>query len=157
MMAKDRQRAGLAILVALAFFAGAGSAGATDAPLATGIGAGIDHSIRARSEAAQGQVGAAAAIDLLNRPAAQLLPTRPSPHGLVPTPIRGLRGLIAQDNLDIALSAAPSAPGGAQWTPPRRTNQASPYVRIREYERVLGISFKIQPPPQTPEPAAPDL
>jgi hypothetical protein len=157
MMSKDRQRVGPAVLAALVLLAGAGSAGATDAPFAAGIGAGIDHTKRAPIEAAQGQVSAAVAVDLLNRPAVQPLPTRQSPQGLLPTPIGGLRGLVSPGGLDAVLSGPPPAPAGAQWTPPRRTSQASPYVRIREYERVLGISFKIQPPQQSLETASPGL
>jgi len=157
MMSKDRRHAGLVVLVALISLSGASSAGATDAPIAAGIGAGIDHTKRAPIEAAQGQVSAAVAVDLLNRPAVQPLPMRPTPQGLAPAPIGGLRGLVVQGGLDVAFSGPSPAPTGAQWVPARRTSQASPYVRIREYERVLGVSFKIQPPQQTLEPASPGL
>jgi hypothetical protein len=157
MMSKDRRRAGLAAFVALASVLGAGAARATDAPFAGGIGAGIDHTKRLPIEAAQGQVSAAAAIDLLKRPAAQPLPTNRSSQGLAPTRIGGLRGMDSRGGVDAALSGPPPAPSGARWAPARRAGSAAPYVRFSEYERVLGVSFKIQPPQRAPEAASPGL
>ncbi len=156
-MSTDRPRAVLALLVALLLVPCAGSAGATDAPLTAGIGAGIDHTKRVHVEPAHGQLGVAGAVDQLSRPATQSLTTRQPPQGLAPTAIGGLRGLVTRNGLDVPFSAPPPVPTGARWAPARQTSRATPYVRFREYERVLGISFKIQPPQQTPEPVSQGL
>jgi len=160
MMSKDRPRAVLAVLVALSFVAGAGSAGATDASVvvslgAVSVGVGIDHTMRTHVLAAQGQVGAIDAIDRLNRPIAQPLPTRQPAQDAARTPISGLRGLLDQGGLDSALSALPSGRSGEPATASRRASRAAPYVRFSDDEQVFGFSFKIQPPPQAPEVSAP--
>ncbi len=155
MMSKDRLRAVLVGLFALSFVTGAGSAGATDAPLAMSVGAGIDHTMRVHVIAARGRVSAADAVDMLNRPIAQPLPTRQPPQGPVPSPISGLRGLFTQGGLGVALSALSSGPSGERLTQARRANRAAPYVRFSEDEQVFGFSFKIQPPAQVPESSSP--
>lgn len=108
-----------------------------------------------------GQVSAAAAIDLLNRNAqpvnAQPVPARQALPGPSPTPTGELRGLLAQNGLDAGLSVLSTAPAGSGWTPSRKGGRAAFYGRFREYERVLGISFKIQPPQQAPELTSPSL
>lgn len=125
-------------------------------PLAAEIGTGIDHTMRARVGGAPGQVSAVDAVDLLNRNV-QPLPARQVPRGATPAPIGELRGLLARGGLDAGHSTQATAGAGSGWTPPQRNSRTAPYARIREYERVLGISFKIQPPQQSPEPTAPSL
>jgi hypothetical protein len=160
MMSKDRPRAVLAVLLALSFVTGAGSAGATDAPHSAHVGFGIDHTARARIATAQGQVSAVDAVDrlirpVLNRLVAQPLPTRQPPQAPAPTPISGLRGLLAHGGLDAALSLLPSDGTDGRVVTSRRANRAAPYIRFSEDEQVFGFSFKIQPPPQAPEVASP--
>lgn len=125
-------------------------------PIVAGIGTGIDHAMGARVWVAPGQVSAADAIDLISRNA-QPASARQALRGPSPTPVGELRGLLAHNGLYSGLSALPTAPVGSAWTPARRVSRAAPYARISEFERVLGISFKIQPPQQTPEPTSPGL
>ena len=154
-MSKDRRRAVFAIVLALSLGAGAGSAGATDAPLAASIGAGIDHTMRAPVSAVRSQVSVVDAIDRLNRPAAQPLPARQPLQALAPPAIRGLRGLVVPGGLDVALSALSPGPSNERVTTPRPFSRAAPYVRFSEQEQVLGLSFKIEPPPPVPEMTSP--
>ena len=155
-MSKVRSRAVLAVLVALPLWAAAGSAGATDAPSVADVGAGIDYTMQVPAAAASADIGAANALDLLAHPIIQTGPTRPVRQALVPGLTAGLRGLRAPTAIDSAglvqfrssdewVSKAPSYKG------------PKPYVRFSEEERVFGLSFKIQPPPQVPEVASPSL
>lgn len=149
-MSKDWRRAVLAGFVALPFLAAAGTAGASDAPLAVTVGVGIDHTQHVRVEAVRGRIGAVDAIDTLNRPA-----PRPVP---IPNPIStiaGLRGLVVQGAIDRAGLLLPSGSSDRQLTTYRSTSRAKPYVRFSEDEQVIGLSFKIQPPPQVPEVSSP--
>lgn len=155
-MSRDRLGAVLAGLFVLVFVSGARTAGATDVPGAAAIGAGIDHASGTRASVVPGQVSAADAIELLNRNG-QPASARQAPRGSGLSPMGELRGLLAQDGVYGGPSALLAKPSGPGWTPARRANRAAPYARISEYERVLGVSFKIQPPQQTPEPTSPGL
>src|SRR5687768_8088373 len=140
MMSKDWRCAVLAILVALPLTAAAGSAGASDALFTADIGVGIDHTMQARSDVAQGRVGAVDAIDLLSRPIAQPLPTRHPPQGAVPSPIGGLRGLLVEGVLNSATLLLPSGPSDGQATARRPKDRPMPYIRFGEGEHVFGFS-----------------
>lgn len=153
-MSKDRPRAGLAVSLALFCVTGAGSAGAEGVSLAVGIGAGINHTLRAPVEAANGRVSVVDAIDVLSRSAIQPPTTRQPSQGPALTPIGGLRGLLAQGGLDALIAVPTPVRAGERWTAAPRISRAAPYIRFSEDERVLGISFKIQPPQQTREPTS---
>jgi hypothetical protein len=153
MMSKDRSRAVLAVLVALPLWAAAGSAGATDAPTPVNVGVGIDYTMHVSASAISVGVGAANAVDLLTQPIAQASPTRPAPRALVPNLANGLRGLHAPSAIDSAGLAQPRS--SDEWVTKRPNKGPMPYVRFSEEERVLGLSFKIQPPPQVPEVVTP--
>lgn len=101
-----------------------------------------------------GQVSVVDAIDLLNRPAVQALPSRQPSQDPAPTSIGGLRGLLTQGGLDVLTGVPTPARAGERWTAARRFSRTAPYIRFSEDERVLGVSFKIQPPKQTLEPAS---
>jgi hypothetical protein len=153
---KVRPRAVLAILVALPFWAAAGSAGATDAPSPVTVGVGIDYTVHGPFSAAPDGVGVANAIDRLARPIALVVPARLAPRGLVPSLTSGLRGLHASDALESAALIRPRSTD--EWVSKSRPSKGPmPYVRFSEEERVIGLSFKIQPPPQLPEVASPGL
>jgi hypothetical protein len=159
MMSKVRRSAVLAGLLVLPILAAAGSAGAQGAFIAVHVGVGIDHTHmrtqRVRHGATPNRVGAAEAIDVLNRAAAQRQPARPPPQAPVATPVGGLRGLLAQRRLDTA--GLLNSPGASDGPLPgaRPGNRPTPYVRLGEGEQVFGFSFKIQPPSQAADPASP--
>jgi len=119
------------------------------------VGVGIDYTMHAPASAGPVGVGAATAIERLARPIARALPARLAPQGLVPAGLTsGLRGLHASSALDSAALARPRST--AEWVPKSQPSKGPmPYVRFSEEERVLGLSFKIQPPPQVPEVASP--
>lgn len=156
MKSKDRRCAVLAVIVALPFCVGIGSAKATDAPQAASVGVGIDYTMpvrvenarveHARAGASHGRLGAADAIDLLARPVAQPLPTRQPVQGA--THIGSLRGLLVPNALDAARLERPSGSAEDRLPLDRPSKGPKPYFRFSEEERVLGLSFKIQPPPQ---------
>ena len=160
-MSKDRSRAVLAVLVALPFSAACGSASATDTPSPMNVGVGIDYTMHPSAGhpstgAAPVGIGAANAIDLLTRPIARPSPPRPSLQALVPGLTAGLRGLRVPSATDRAALATPGSSG--EWVSKAPAYKGPrPYVRFSEEERVLGLSFKIQPPPQVPEVASPSL
>ena len=156
-MSKDRSRAVLAILVALPLWAAAGSASATDASTAMNVGVGIDYTMQPPASTTPAGVGAANAIDLLSRPIARAVPAaRPASQPLVPNLTSGLRGLRAPNAIDSA--ALVTSRSSDEWVSKSPQYKGpKPYVRFSEEERVLGLSFKIQPPPQVPEVASPSL
>jgi hypothetical protein len=156
MMSKDRSRAVLAVLVALPLWAAGGAARASDAPSPATVGVGIDYSMQAPAGVAPVGVGSANAIDLLTRPGVHKSPGRLAPQGLVPSLANGLRGLRATNALDSA-ALAPARSSDEWVTKSRQSKGPMPYVRFSEEERVFGLSFKIQPPPQVPEVAPPSL
>ena len=159
MMSKDRRSAVLAGLLALPILAAAGSAGGQDAFITDHVGVGIDHTYtqRVRHGAALNRVGAAEAIDVLNRPAARRRPARHPPQEPVAIPVGGLRGLLAQRGLDTA--GLLDSPGAIDepLTGTRPGNRPTPYVRLSESEQVFGFSFKIQPPSKAADPVSPRL
>lgn len=150
-MMKDRPRAVLAVLVVLPFWAAAGSARATDAPSPVNVGVGIDYTMHEPAPASPIGVGAANAVERL----ARTLPVRVVPQALVPAGLTsGLRGLHASSALDNAALLRPRSTD--EWVSKSQPSKGPmPYVRFSEEERVLGLSFKIQPPPQVPEVASP--
>ncbi|MBV9835457.1 MAG: hypothetical protein JO055_13670 [Alphaproteobacteria bacterium] len=156
-MSKDRSRAVLAILVALPLWAAAGTASATDAPSVADVGAGIDYTLQPPANTAPVEVGAANAIDLLTRPITRALPAaRPALQALVPSLTSGWRGLRLPNAVDSAALA--TSRSSDEWVSKSPSYKGpKPYVRFSEEERVLGLSFKIQPPPQAPEVASPSL
>jgi len=126
--------------------------------MVVGIGGSIDHTMQPRVDTVAGQAASAAdALDLLNRFVGQPRPTRQPAQGATPLSIGGLRGLPVQERLSPAFSALPPVPAGSGWTPAPAKSRAAPYARIREREQVLGVLFKIQPPPQAPERPSPGL
>lgn len=124
-------------------------------PPASGIGVGIDHTMRGAIIVVDGRVGAADAIALLARPLARPLPTPQPPRGGAPNLIGGLRGLVFPRTLDAAQLEQPSGSAEDRLPTQRPSKGPRPYFRFSEEERVLGLSFKIQPPPQPTEPASP--
>ncbi|MGE0424489.1 MAG: hypothetical protein AB7O88_19675 [Reyranellaceae bacterium] len=156
-MVKDRPRTVLAVLVALPLFAGAGSAGAAEPALAVPIGAGIDFTPRADAAPAATDrpgSGAADAVNLSGRPAVQPAPVPAAPQASAPRTIAGLRGLTTTGALQGTLSAA-DRPSDEWVSKPLWPGRAAPYFRFNEDERVLGLSFKIRPPPQAPRATSP--
>jgi hypothetical protein len=100
-------------------------------------------------------VSAVEAVDQLSRPIAQPLPTRAARSGGMPAAIGGLQGLAIRQGVDTTGLVRSSDLTDAELTATRPDNRPMPYVRFNENERVFGLSFKIQPPPQAPEASTP--
>jgi len=99
-------------------------------------------------------IGAAAAVDRLSRAAKQDAVIGHLPHESGSKPLAGLRGLLVPGTIDgDGMLAGPTA-FDDQPASPRNGNRPMPYVRFGEGEQVYGFSFKIQPPPQAPDPAS---
>lgn len=153
-MSKDRRRAVLAGLFALSVMTGAGSAGAQNAFTTARVGAGIDYTQRVHPGAVQHGIGAATALERLSRPVKQDKAIEYLPRGSSPIPVGGLRGLLTPSAINSDGLLAGSAVFDGQPPGPRASNRPMPYFRFGEGEQVYGLSFKIQPPPQVPEPTA---
>ena len=148
-MVKDRPRAVLAVLFALPLLAGAGSVGAAEPRPAAPIGAGIDFTTHATVNGRRAGFGAADAVNLGNRPAVRAAPAPVAPKASGPRAIVGLRGLAASGALQGALPVI-HRPSDEWVSKPLWPGRAAPYFRFSEDERVLGLSFKIRPPPRVP-------